>query len=163
MNISDILTVDRVDTGVEGGSKKRILHKLAEMLAAGQEDFDALEAFDCLYEREMLGTTGIGKGVALPHGRHKTGGGTVGAFVKLSEKMDFDAVDDMPVDLLFALLVPAEASQEHLDVLATLAEIFHDEAFRERLRAQDDPVAIPETRPRRGRPLYRFGGVRWVA
>lgn len=142
MNISDILTVERVATGVEATSKKRILHRLAELLATGQEDFRELEAFDCLYEREMLGTTGIGKGVALPHGRHKRGESTVGAFIKLAGEVDFDAIDDQPVDLLFGLLVPATASQEHLDVLARLAETFRDAGLRERLRAEDDPAAI---------------------
>lgn len=142
MKISDIITVDRVASGVEATSKKRILHALAEMLASGHDGFDAREAFDYLYERESLGTTGIGRGVALPHGRHRHGEGTVGAFIKLNGELDFDAVDDQPVDLLFGLLVPAAASQEHLDVLAGLAEMFRAADFRERLRGEDDPVAI---------------------
>ncbi|MDZ7751498.1 MAG: PTS sugar transporter subunit IIA [Gammaproteobacteria bacterium] len=142
MKISDIITVDRVATRVDPASKKRILQTLAQMLASGHDDFDAREAFDCLYEREALGTTGIGKGVALPHGRHRHAEGTVGAFIKLTDGLDFDAVDDMPVDLLFGLLVPVEANQEHLDVLGQLAEMFRDVAFRQRLRAEEDPAVI---------------------
>lgn len=143
MNIADILTLDRVAAGVEVTSKKKLLHILADMLAAGSEDdFDGLEAFDCLYEREALGTTGIGRGVALPHGRHKHGDSTVGAFVKLDRALDFDAVDDRPVDLVFGLLVPSAARQEHLDVLARLAEVFRDADFREQLRGEDDPAAL---------------------
>ncbi len=142
MKISDIITVDRVASGVDPASKKRILQALAEMLASGHEGLDGHAAFDCLYERESLGTTGIGKGVALPHGRHRHGEGTVGAFIKLNGALDFDAVDDRPVDLLFGLLVPAEANQEHLDVLARLAEMFRTADFRDRLRAEEDPAAI---------------------
>ena len=98
-------------------------------------DFTDGEIFDSLIGRERLGSTCIGSGVAIPHCRIKHGEHTLGAFIKMREGVDYDAIDRQPVDLLFALLVPAESTDEHLEVLAYLAEKFGDESFRQELRA----------------------------
>lgn len=138
MQLSDILSVDRTACGVKIGSKKRALEYAADLIARADPDLVSGEVFDALIARERLGTTGLGRGVAIPHGRSKHGRHTVGAFVRVHSGIDFDAPDHEPVDLIFALLVPQDSTDEHLEVLARLAEMFSDETFRERLRRQDD-------------------------
>jgi len=135
MNIPDILPLQHVACDVEAHSKKRVLERLSELIAAGQDRLSASEVFDILLARERLGGTGIGHGVPTPHGRLKGGGPTLGAFVKLNSGIDFDAPDREPVDLLFALLVPEAATADHLRTLAQLAAMFSDAAMRDKLRA----------------------------
>ncbi len=134
MEISHILTADRVACGVEAGSKKKALEQLSGLLAKASPDLVPTDIFDTLYRRETLGSTGLGRGVALPHGRLEPLDRTVGAFVRTAGGIDFDAADGEPVDLLFALLVPAQATDEHLRILSRLAERFRDADLRERLR-----------------------------
>ncbi len=135
MEIADILTTDRVLCDVSASSKKRALEKISELIASADPALTPGEVFDCLLSRERLGSTCIGSGVAIPHSRVKHGERTLAAFIKLSEGVDYDAVDRQPVDLLFALLVPEESTDEHLEVLAYLAEKFSDKSFRDELRA----------------------------
>lgn len=134
MRIADLLTVDRVACGDPSTSKKRVLEQLSALIAGGQQALNPSEVFDSLIARERLGSTGLGHGVAIPHGRVKHGTATVGAFIKLQTPIDFDAIDGQPVDLLFGLLVPEQSTQEHLQLLAQLAEMFSDPAFVARLR-----------------------------
>lgn len=96
------------------------------------------EIFESLIERERLGSTGLGHGVAIPHARLKGREEAIGAFLKLDTGIDFDAIDQQPVDLVFALLVPEHYTDEHLHILANLAEIFGDEPFCEKLRNCND-------------------------
>ncbi len=135
MEIAELLTADRVLCDISASSKKRALERISELIASADPALTAGEVFDCLLSRERLGSTCIGSGVAIPHCRTKHGEHTLGAFIKMSEGVDFDAIDRQPVDLLFALLVPAESTDEHLEVLAHLAERFGDKSFRQELRA----------------------------
>ncbi|MEW6647729.1 MAG: PTS IIA-like nitrogen regulatory protein PtsN [Pseudomonadota bacterium] len=135
MHIADLLTAGRVACGDPSASKKRVLEQLSALIAGDQQALNPTDVFDSLIARERLGSTGLGHGVAIPHGRVKNGTVTVGAFIKLQQPIDFDAVDGEPVDLLFGLLVPEQSTQEHLQLLAQLAEMFSDTAFVARLRA----------------------------
>ena len=143
MNISDIISPDRVICDADVSSKKRVLEQLSDMLASNSaETLVSQDVVDSLIARERLGSTGIGYGVAIPHGRIKNTDHAIAAFVQLHEGIDYDAADDQAVDLLFALLVPEESTSEHLQLLAQLAEMFSDEAFRDKLRATKDREAI---------------------
>lgn len=134
MQLADILTADRVACDVSARSKKRALERISEVIASADPSLTPGEVFDCLINRERLGSTCLGRGVAIPHGRVKHGEHTLAAFMKMSDGVDFDAVDRQPVDLMFALLVPEQSTDEHLEILAHLAELFSDEAFREQIR-----------------------------
>ena len=138
MNIADIVTPERVRYDNESHSKKAALEMLANLIARSDNSLTQNNVFDCLINREKLGSTGMGNGIAIPHGRAKHEHETVGAFIRLAEAVDYDAVDNQPVDLLFCLLVPEESTQEHLDMLATLATRFSDADFVKQLRNSDN-------------------------
>jgi len=106
---------------------------MAEEFHADRPDLDEREVFQTLLRREQLGSTAVGHGVALPHGRIPDLERPIGAFSRLASPTDFDALDDHPVSLVFALLVPNEENEQHLQVLARLARMLDDESFRERL------------------------------
>ncbi|HEY5603785.1 MAG TPA: PTS IIA-like nitrogen regulatory protein PtsN [Gammaproteobacteria bacterium] len=143
MNISDIISPERVVCNLDVSSKKRVLEQLSTMLASNSSSaLVSQEVVDSLLARERLGSTGIGCGVAIPHGRVKNADHAIAAFVQLHHGVDFDATDNQVVDLLFALLVPEESTNEHLQLLAQLAEMFSDEEFRAQLRATKDSQAI---------------------
>jgi PTS system nitrogen regulatory IIA component len=135
MLISDILKPERVLCNVDTGSKKAALELLAQLIADAESGLTQTEVFGSLLAREKLGSTGLGKGIALPHGRLKQGIKTLGAFIRLQTAVDYDSTDKVPVDLLFALVVPEESTQEHLDILAKLAELFSDEGNLEKIRS----------------------------
>jgi PTS system nitrogen regulatory IIA component len=135
MQFSDIITPERVAAKVSVASKKRALETLGEMFAAqSSSDLGAHAIFDSLLARERLGTTAIDNGVAIPHGRIHDSNETIGAFLQLVDGVDCDAFDHQPVDLMFALLVPEESTEEHLQLLARLAQMFSDTELREKLR-----------------------------
>ncbi len=134
MELADLLTPQRTFTGVEAGSKKRLLETIAQLLHEAVPELGADDLFTSLTTRERLGTTGLGFGVAIPHCRIDSCTAPVGALFRLHESVDFDAVDGDPVDLLFVLVVPEEATQEHLNALAAIAERLGDRAYRDRLR-----------------------------
>ena len=134
MDITNLITPERIVCDSEVASKKRVIEVLSELLATGQPDLVARPIFDSLIGRERLGSTGLGHGVALPHGRFNQSQRAVGAFVKLKKGVDFDAIDRQPVDLVFGLLVPDHYTDEHLKILAYLAEMFSDRAFCQQLR-----------------------------
>ncbi len=143
MQLADILTPERVVGQVQAGSKKRALETLSEILAEHSSlNVPALEIFDSLLARERLGTTAIDHGVAIPHGRLKDSSETLGAFVQLQTGIDCDAMDHQPVQLLFALLVPKESTNEHLQLLARLAKMFSDADLREKLRTAPDSQTL---------------------
>jgi len=135
--LSDILTAERTACGIQVASKKRALEKLAELIASASPGLLPGEVFDCLLARERLGSTGLGHGVALPHGRLPEVDHPVGAFLRLRGAVDYDAIDREPVDLLFGLLLPDGTADENLKVLASLAERLDDAGLRERLRASE--------------------------
>ena len=142
MQISDLLATDRIANDMPAASKKRLLEQISALLASGQTSLTQSEIFESLISRERLGSTGFGHGVAIPHGRAAGADHTVAAFVRLGESIDFDAIDGQPVDLLFALLVPEESTDEHLELLSHLARMFSDPALLEQLRAAAAPEAI---------------------
>ena len=134
MNISDFLSPECVLSGVECHSKKDALDTLAKTIANSDSATSQNEVFDCLLARERLGSTGLGNGIAIPHGRLKLGKKTLAAFIQLETAIDYDASDKLPVDLLFALIVPEESTDEHLQILAKLAEMFSQQAIVTKLR-----------------------------
>lgn len=136
------LAVERIASGVEISSKKRLLEVLAGLLASAQPSLNTDELLVRLLERERLGSTGLGHGVALPHARVKDLRESIGAFVRLRHPVDFEAIDEQPVDLAFAMLVPEAASEIHLQLLAQLAGLFGEESFRDLLRQSEAPQAI---------------------
>lgn len=143
MQFSDIITPERVAAKVSVASKKRALETLGEMFATQSPgDLGAHAIFDSLLARERLGTTAIDHGVAIPHGRISESKETIGAFLQLVEGVDCDAFDHQPVDLMFALLVPEESTEEHLQLLARLAQMFSDTELREKLRSADSSQAL---------------------
>jgi len=142
MEISDLITVDRIACHVSTSSKKRALEKLSELISTSDSALSQNEVFESLVAREKLGSTGLGRGVAIPHGRFKASNKTLAAFVQLDQGVDFDSPDGEPVDLLCALLVPPESTEEHLQVLSSLTEMFRNNDFRQQLRDCDSPEAI---------------------
>lgn len=134
MDVEDIITPERTFTDLEGTSKKRVLENAAGLIAQQAPEFTANELFDNLITRERLGSTAIGKGIAIPHCRAKHCNHIIGALFKLEEAVDFDAMDNEPVDIMFVLLVPEEASEEHLQLLSQIAQRFSDETVRDSMR-----------------------------
>ena len=141
MQISDILLPSAVKSVSQVSSKKRLLQDVAE-LAQTVYRVDAVRTFDALQERESLGPTGVGNGVALPHARLHGLDKVVALFFRLERPMDFDAVDKLPVDLVFALLAPQSSGVDHLKALALVSRTLRDADLRAKLRANDDPVAL---------------------
>jgi PTS system nitrogen regulatory IIA component len=128
------LVEERIGCNVEAASKKRVLEQLGQRLAEAVPDLNQDMVFDALLDRERLGSTGLGKGIALPHARMPQITKALAAFIQLPEGIDFDAIDNQPVDLAFAMLVPEEATDEHLQLLAKLAQMFNDQDFCAALR-----------------------------
>ena len=139
---ADLLDPRRVRCKEPVSSKKRALELGAELLADDVASMSRLNIFEALNTRERLGSTGLGHGMALPHGRMAGLDAPIAACLTLAEPVDFDAPDRQRVDVLFLLLVPRECSSEHLRILASLAEMFNDPALRDALRAQTDPAEL---------------------
>ena len=135
MRIAQFLTPGRTLIGVPGGSKKRLFETIAEFAANLHPETDAEDIFDGLIDRERLGSTGVGEGVAIPHCRLENCSEIIGILMRLDDPIDFDSIDNLPVDLVFTLLVPAEATNDHLLALQLIAEIFSQQDRRDQLRA----------------------------
>jgi nitrogen PTS system EIIA component len=142
MNISDILSPASVLVNTDCHSKKDALDTLAKTIANSDNGTSQTEVFDCLCSRERLGSTGLGNGIAIPHGRLKNSKKTIAAFLQLDDGIDYDAVDKAPVDLLFALIVPEDSTEEHLQTLATLAEMFSKTEIVSKLRQSRSSAEI---------------------
>lgn len=138
MKISTLLSPARLACHQDSSSKKRTLELLSQLLSASLPAYSEGELFDSLIGRERLGSTGMGHGVALPHGRLRGLQAPIAAFVSLAQGIDYDAPDNQPVDLLFALLVPEESTEEHLQILASLAAMFSDARLCQALRECPD-------------------------
>lgn len=138
MNINELIQPDRISCNVRAGSKKRALEIISGLLTADSPNMTEEEIFGSLIERERLGSTGLGHGVAIPHARLKGREEAIGAFLKLETGIDYDAIDQQPVDMLFALLVPEHFTDEHLHILSQLAEMFDNNVFCEQLRSSED-------------------------
>ncbi len=133
LRVRDLLSRGRVRTDLTASSKKSLLDQLAEEFHADRPDLDERRIFQTLVRREQLGSTAVGHGIALPHGRMAGLERPLAAFSRLREPTDFDALDDQPVSLVFALLVPDEENEQHLQVLARLARMLDDPGFRKQL------------------------------
>lgn len=140
--LEDILSPARSCVNVPGGSKKRVLEFIAHLFADDLPGIDSNQLFDSLIAREKLGSTGFGNGIAIPHCRLAGCEAPMGAILHLDSPVDFDAIDGAPVDLLFVLLVPATATDEHLILLRQIASLFDDEQLRNRLRHAGDSQAL---------------------
>ena len=147
MKISDVLSPELTRCAFSGRSKKRIIEALSQLLAKhlnGEHELSE-RLFDNFVAREKLGSTGLGKGVAIPHCRTSGVKKIHGCLVKLTHPVDFDAIDDQPVDLIFALVVPEEKNDEHLNTLARIASIMQDDDYRERLRKCSEDAILYNT------------------
>ena len=144
MDLSQLITTDSVVCNADVSSKKRALELLAELLAKGSSDADAFDIFQHLTDREKLGSTSLGHGVAIPHARTSSSNKAIGAFIKLENGIDFDSPDNTPTDLLFALMVPEHYTDEHLEILAGLASCFSDEGLCRNLRTSDSSEELYE-------------------
>lgn len=138
IRIEDILTPERAMIDAPVSSKKKLLEYLAGFIAEQLSDSSADDIYERLLNRERLGSTGIGEGIAIPHCRLKQCDQAMGVLLRLMEPVDYDAIDRKPVDLVFALLVPEEATEQHLQVLAMLARNFSEPTYREALRKAPD-------------------------
>ncbi|MFZ5509617.1 MAG: PTS IIA-like nitrogen regulatory protein PtsN [Pseudomonadota bacterium] len=135
--IAKLLPPTNVVTGLEASSKKRVFEQ-AGLLFENTQGIARSTVFDSLFARERLGSTGLGQGVAIPHGRIKGLREAIGAFFRLATPVPFDAPDGKPVGLLFILLVPEQATEHHLQILSELAQMFSDKSFREQLSQAPD-------------------------
>ena len=141
MDLSDLIAREAIISPLKAASKKQAIQTLAAR-AADLTEFDARDVFDTLLEREKLGSTGIGRGVAIPHGRMKGLDDLFGLFARLDKPIPFDAPDDQPVDLVFLLLAPEGSGADHLKALARIARLLRDEGGAARLREAKDPAEI---------------------
>jgi PTS system nitrogen regulatory IIA component len=145
IRLETILTPGRSLVNVPGGSKKRVLEQIASVIARDLLDTDEQTIYESLVAREKLGSTGFGNGIAIPHCRLPGCSVPISALLKLEAAVDFDAIDGAPVDLLFVLLVPKEATDEHLELLRQIASMFDREDIRERLRQAQSSEALYQT------------------
>lgn len=137
MELADILTRESVISGVKVASKRQLLELLAEK-ASSLYGVDAQLIFETLCNREQLGSTGLGNGIAIPHGKIKGLDVVRGVFMRLDTPVDFDAVDDQPVDLVVMLLAPEGSGADHLKALSRVARLFRTEGVVDRLRSAKD-------------------------
>lgn len=139
--IARLLAPDNVVANLDVSSKKRVFEQVGLMFE-NHQGLARSVVYDALFAREKLGSTALGLGVAIPHGRIKGLKHAVGAFVRLTTPVQFDAPDGKPVDLIFVLLVPETANEQHLQLLSELAQMFSERAFREQLAAAADGTAL---------------------
>jgi PTS system nitrogen regulatory IIA component len=141
MEIADLITPESVLPALKAGTKKQVLLELSRKAATltGQSDRTICEV---LTERERLGSTGVGMGIAIPHGKLAGLDKIVGVFARLDRPIDFDAIDDQPVDLVFLLLAPEGAGGEHLRALARVSRLLRDRKNCAKLRDTENPVAL---------------------
>ncbi len=139
--ISRLLPASNVLLDLHASSKKRVFEQ-AGLLFENNHGIARAKVFDSLFVRERLGSTGLGQGVAIPHGRIKGLKEAAAAFVRLAEPVAFDAPDGRPVNILIFLLVPEQATQQHLDILSELAQMLSDKSFRENLLNAADSLAL---------------------
>ena len=137
MEICDLLSADRVISCIRATNKKQLIENVS-MHAANICGKNERTIFDILLERERLGTTGIGRGVAIPHGKLPDLDQLYGVFVKLEQPIDFESMDDEAVDLIFLLLAPETAGADHLKALAQISRMFRDSIICKKLRAAKD-------------------------
>ncbi|MEO6423213.1 MAG: PTS sugar transporter subunit IIA [Candidatus Nitrotoga sp.] len=139
--IIKVLPLESVMLDADSTSKKRVFERVG-VLFENTHKIARSQTFDSLFAREKLGSTGLGHGVAIPHGRIKGLRDAIAAFVKTQALIPFDAPDGQPVNLIFVLLVPERATDLHLQLLGELAQMFSDKTFREQIQKSNDVVEI---------------------
>ncbi|WP_455923542.1 PTS IIA-like nitrogen regulatory protein PtsN [Pseudomonas putida] len=142
IRLEHILTPGRSLVNVPGGSKKKVLEHIANLIAREVPGLEMQVVFDSLIAREKLGSTGFGNGIAIPHCRLAGCTTPISALLHLENKIDYDAIDGAPVDLVFVLLVPQEATNEHLALLSQIAGMLDRADVRERLRSAPSSEAL---------------------
>ncbi len=139
--IASLLPIENVLADLDVASKKRVFEQVG-LLFENHRGLSRALIYDSLFARERLGSTGLGQGVAIPHGRIKGLKDALGAFVRTRDPIPFEAPDGRPVSLIFVLLVPEDATEVHLEILSELAQMFSEKDFRDQLGAAPDAVAL---------------------
>jgi len=139
--VAKLLSPAQVVTDLQATSKKRLFEQ-AGLLFENQHGLARSVVFDSLFAREKLGSTGLGQGVAIPHGRIKGLKEALGAFLRLAQPVPFESPDGNPVSLVFVLLVPEKATEKHLQILSELAQMFSDKSLREAMMQAADAAAL---------------------
>ena len=141
MSLSDLITPAAVMPKLKAASKKQALQEMSEV-AAKLTGLPERQIFEVLLERERLGTTGVGQGIAIPHGKLAKLTRIYGVFARLEQPIDFESLDERPVDLIFLLLAPESAGADHLKALAKVSRLLRDRKVCEKLRSTDSAEAI---------------------
>ena len=141
MMLDSLIDRQSVLANLKPPNKKQLLHELAQAMAA-RVAIDHRVIFETLLKREKLGSTGIGQGIAIPHGKLPSIARVYGLFARLTQPVDFDSVDGQPVDLVFVLLAPEHAGADHLKALAKISRILRDPAVVAKLRGTDDAEGL---------------------
>lgn len=141
MALADLLQQDAIIPALRVNSKKQLLQELAAK-ASRLTGLPEREIFDVILQRERLGSTGVGNGIAIPHGKLNSIKSIFGIFARLEQPVDFEALDDQPVDLVFLLLAPEGAGADHLKALSKIARVLRDQDLVAKLRATDSASAI---------------------
>ncbi|WP_144391469.1 PTS sugar transporter subunit IIA [Pleionea sediminis] len=134
MGFLNCLKLERTRVGAQASSKKRAFEMLSELIAHSCDQMSEQNVLDSLFTRERLGCTGIGRGIAIPHGRCNSCNGPVCAILMLDSAVDYDSPDGQPVDILFAVLVPEDAHDEHIECLSSIANLLQQDGFCRQLR-----------------------------
>jgi PTS system nitrogen regulatory IIA component len=142
MHLSDILTVDATCCGLKVNSKKRVLENICQLASSQVGDIETDQLLASLIAREKMGSTGIGNGIAIPHGRLPNASKVVAVLVTTERPIDFDAIDNREVDIFIALFVPENSCQEHLNTLQSIAKLFSDKSMSKLVRKCNDPKAL---------------------
>jgi len=145
MQLDTILTPERTLCRANASDKQQVLESCARFLSESVPALDADALLQSLLARERLGSTGLGNGIAIPHCRLKNIDHVVGALITLAKPVEFEAVDDKLVDIIFVLIAPAAAMQQHLNALAALAELFNRSEFRDQLRNAETSAQLYQT------------------
>ncbi len=141
MQLSDLLVSEAIVPSLKASSKKQALQELSQT-ARKLTGLSARDIFEVLLQRERLGSTGLGHGVAIPHGKMSNLEGLHGIFARLNQPIDFDSVDGQPVDLIFLLLAPESAGADHLKALARVSRLFRDADIISKLRGSSNSAAL---------------------
>ncbi len=141
MDLSDLIEVSAVMPALKANSKKQLLQLLSEK-AASVTGLPEREVFDTILQRERLGSTGVGNGIAIPHGKLPGISNITGIFARLESPVDFESLDDQPVDLVFLLLAPEGAGADHLKALSRIARVLRDPDIVSKIRGTKDAAAI---------------------
>jgi PTS system nitrogen regulatory IIA component len=134
MTLQDILTLDCTQCAVPASSKKRILEKICLLAAEKMGDCSASDLLDSILNREKMGSTGIGNGIAIPHGRLSNTDKAMAVLLTTEQAIDFDAIDNKAVDIFICLFVPQDSTQEHLNTLQNIAQLFSDRRTAKQVR-----------------------------